>query len=194
MRTFSFLYRNERTATPVCTSFAYSGISFQFPLSERTNCNCVGAAARPPRVRLSVSSIGTNELQPNLAKKSPPNSQLSVSSIGTNELQRHRALKKARPSPPFSFLYRNERTATLLLRFVPCRIALLSVSSIGTNELQRITKLLTLQPNGLSVSSIGTNELQQIWDKIVSESNLAFSFLYRNERTATRVTCNRVGE
>jgi len=40
LRTFSFLYRNERTATCVLRPSDHIFTCFQFPLSERTNCNC----------------------------------------------------------------------------------------------------------------------------------------------------------
>jgi len=61
----------------------------------------------------------------------------------------------------FSFLYRNERTATIFAPMLYFAMSKLSVSSIGTNELQQYfytydNELL----HTLSVSSIGTNELQ----------------------------------
>jgi len=113
MITFSFLYRNERTAT-ICRHLDRSAAqSFQFPLSERTNCNKQTIHRSCAAVDLSVSSIGTNELQlannttapiiamifqfplserTNCNKRArvrlPQRSRLSVSSIGTNELQR----------------------------------------------------------------------------------------------------------
>jgi len=61
---------------------------FQFPLSERTNCNSGQCERRKNCCYLSVSSIGTNELQQNHhARRKHILSGLSVSSIGTNELQ-----------------------------------------------------------------------------------------------------------
>ena len=36
---FSFLYRNERTATLGDAGIVLTVATFQFPLSERTNCN-----------------------------------------------------------------------------------------------------------------------------------------------------------
>jgi len=64
----------------------------------------------------------------------------------------------------FSFLYRNERTATTVKCFVCGKMEKLSVSSIGTNELQHVAVNLELK------------------------SMRTFSFLYRNERTATIFT------
>jgi len=116
-RAFSFLYRNERTATAPFDNFYQSQICFQFPLSERTNCNYNPANPAIIARSLSVSSIGTNELQPFrdlYIMLLPP--FLSVSSIGTNELQ-HQA--------------REQRAQAQID---------LSVSSIGTNELQRLLR------------------------------------------------------
>ncbi len=166
--------------------------NFQFPLSERTNCNIVfcNVGTRPSHI-LSVSSIGTNELQqthlrllwagysyfqfplsertncnPNELDGTTVNSELSVSSIGTNELQQRSRTKTRR----FSFL---------------------SVSSIGTNELQPDTmQAEKSSKRRLSVSSIGTNELQLIFTTCPTHPASSFSFLYRNERTATKI-CDR---
>jgi len=110
--TFSFLYRNERTATDLRASGSTWKIDFQFPLSERTNCNHRVACVCRTRRGLSVSSIGTNELQRR---------------IGSDCLRKR---------SPFSFLYRNERTATRDRHHCPTQSPQLSVSSIGTNELQ----------------------------------------------------------
>jgi len=88
IRSFSFLYRNERTATRQARAVAVSvrllsvssigtnelqprryraelgeGANFQFPLSERTNCNPTANKQHKQLFALSVSSIGTNELQ-----------------------------------------------------------------------------------------------------------------------------------
>ena len=207
---FSFLYRNERTATEGRARVLESKKRFQFPLSERTNCNRIGGTARLGnwisfsflyrnertatgfvRIRdgatecLSVSSIGTNELQRfsirtfglnqtrfqfPLSERTNCNSKhcaggvwirrLSVSSIGTNELQPVTVKSGDAQITTFSFLYRNERTATTF----PIR---------GPHE------------RDLSVSSIGTNELQRDSLHKDDQNMLSFSFLYRNERTAT---------
>ncbi len=210
--TFSFLYRNERTATrkhnhspagvnrlsvssigtnelqPQRTwDKFYSAWTFQFPLSERTNCNRITTFARQSFAILSVSSIGTNELQH--AQRSSPDKpstdfqfplsertncnttsrarcqayRFSFSFLYRNErtaTSRRRDRASADPVA-FSFLYRNERTATCNRLESVFYMHHLSVSSIGTNELQRVSFVL---PNEgfyrLSVSSIGTNELQ----------------------------------
>ena len=114
-QTFSFLYRNERTATLFAQLRLIHALAFQFPLSERTNCNSMKSCANCAQGILSVSSIGTNELQHDQERiPARRHLDLSVSSIGTNELQ-----------------LRIHRTKLFL------RVEL-SVSSIGTNELQLI--------------------------------------------------------
>ena len=210
--TFSFLYRNERTATTPTTKLLIDSLCFQFPLSERTNCNEFIKRVREKHghvfqfplsertncnARLTISPLASRfTFQFPLSERTNCNEQyaaprdalkhLSVSSIGTNELQLFSVMIAIKCSSTFSFLYRNERTATappIAAARPACR---LSVSSIGTNELQPIGKnLLQLQHCNLSVSSIGTNELQQAIAVRVANQDVAFSFLYRNERTAT---------
>jgi len=158
---FSFLYRNERTATRNVKLGIVNFAIFQFPLSERTNCNINFCVNIHRDLRISVSSIGTNELQ--RKTRNPP----------------HRVGRY------FSFLYRNERTATALTHDTNEMLSDISVSSIGTNELQlvifhghnvrpfqfqfplsertncnRASVVVTESKNSISVSSIGTNELQ----------------------------------
>jgi len=85
---FSFLYRNERTATKSIAGTKPRGRTFQFPLSERTNCNVLGIAQVFGDV-CAFSFLYRNE---RTATKRPLCAQgLYVA---------------------FSFLYRNERTAT----------------------------------------------------------------------------------
>jgi len=160
---FSFLYRNERTATPptgitftfaVCLSVSSIGTNelqhlcvqgsrfvfdrFQFPLSERTNCNREHAGTAVLLPGLSVSSIGTNELQ--------------LFAFG------HTRCHNSRFQFPLS-----ERT-NCNVSAIPGdgHRSVLSVSSIGTNELQPRNSLCAPSASSLSVSSIGTNELQHI--------------------------------
>jgi len=111
---FSFLYRNERTATYDIYPLRPSYRGFQFPLSERTNCNRQTHFERNTIQRLSVSSIGTNELQ--RAKFSPSRMLDSIFQFPLSERTNCnwtfcRRVKMTVRS--FSFLYRNERTATL---------------------------------------------------------------------------------
>ena len=140
---------------------------FQFPQSERTNCNLSDTEKNWTLKNLSVSTIGTNELQLILppaavaltdafsfhnrnertaTASNPravrPSKSLSVSTIGTNELQP--ALQKIRPSQSqsFSFHNRNERTATRNERPRARADDVLSVSTIGTNELQPAVQLI----------------------------------------------------
>jgi len=187
LSSFSFLYRNERTATISETRYTSPFTSFQFPLSERTNCNLFHTLPNVRFMQLSVSSIGTNELQHCFADPGHhATCELSVSSIGTNELQQDWLSPSCRTNKH------------------------LSVSSIGTNELQLYAHTVAYENffffqfplsertncnlahhdakarrRKLSVSSIGTNELQL--GRMFPDSSLptTFSFLYRNERTAT---------
>ncbi len=162
-RSFSFLYRNERTATIQCIADIEAAVSFQFPLSERTNCNNHRAAVANPVNLLSVSSIGTNELQL------------------TNQNRRRRKMGT------FSFLYRNERTATSVIRRIRHAQPVFQFPLSERTNCNTLYRLLQNLRYRLSVSSIGTNELQLIlfppWAYII----FSFSFLYRNERTATRL-------
>jgi len=136
---------------------------FQFPLSERTNCN-YGA----------FKIISHAEI-------------LSVSSIGTNELQQTNIVAKGRYRPSFSFLYRNERTATFVHFERDCRARKLSVSSIGTNELQHCSFFSPLNLfSNLSVSSIGTNELQQSQTRPILWQLRSFQF-----PLSERTNCNK---
>ncbi len=185
---------------------------FQFPLSERTNCNPITPDQRAA-IKHAFSFLYRNErtATQSRAKSRKVAMKLSVSSIGTNELQPGKLRARSPITVPFSFLYRNERTATQKFRGwlrartgfqfplsertncnartmaragghiwifqfplserTNCNLSQLpkdfdtkslSVSSIGTNELQLCspTKSATRKSN-LSVSSIGTNELQR---------------------------------
>jgi len=89
-------------------------------------------------------------------------------------------------SAAFSFLYRNERTATRKELICESATDALSVSSIGTNELQRL--LLRLRMLLLVGFQFPLSERTNcnFWHELLKNSNLkSFSFLYRNERTAT---------
>ena len=112
-------------------------------------------------VSLSVSSIGTNELQPTPVahQSSLPNRFQFPLSERTNCNVRAQQAREA-PGESFSFLYRNERTATSDVVSNPAQTIELSVSSIGTNELQLLRVWNNDPKISLSVSSIGTNELQ----------------------------------
>ena len=159
---FSFHNRNERTATSCSHVNTLPFTTFQFPQSERTNCNELNVSHKRSLIFLSVSTIGTNELQhqcPHCRCRANDNFQfpqsertncnlqrrfhrrrnlrLSVSTIGTNELQLGVPVSElADLYGTFSFHNRNERTATNLDNFTPFPTDLLSVSTIGTNELQ----------------------------------------------------------
>jgi len=87
---------------------------FQFPLSERTNCNIKARINEQiQQIILSVSSIGTNELQP----LSILRSAALTCSFQFPLSERTNCNPPLRLMQPliflaFSFLYRNERTAT----------------------------------------------------------------------------------
>jgi len=135
---------------------------------------------------LSVSSIGTNELQPRIG-----NRQRSVRIAFQFPLSERTNCNLTDDADAiledgsFSFLYRNERTATSVDSILDSPDLILSVSSIGTNELQQQNVCAGRGRTKLSVSSIGTNELQPSLQTIINTSGGTFSFLYRNERTAT---------
>ena len=160
---------------------------FQFPQSERTNCN----AHHAPRARdaqTSFSFLNRNErtatqLTTGLPSEFEP---LSVSSIGTNELQPFSFLSRIASSISFQFP-QSERTNCNLLLFgygVRMRTAF---SFLNRNE--RTATAAKGSPSNrighLSVSSIGTNELQPCSHTIARKTERSFSFLNRNERTAT---------
>ena len=67
--TFSFHNRNERTATLHARVRGGTSPAFQFPQSERTNCNFMRLPNSFNHKYLSVSTIGTNELQLHAAAK-----------------------------------------------------------------------------------------------------------------------------
>ena len=138
---------------------------FQFPQSERTNCNYLPLRFVPSAVTLSVSTIGTNELQLVLF------------------------LLLFIPLPAFSFHNRNERTATGTPRMTTQAMSPLSVSTIGTNELQQDTMTHEQAKEfALSVSTIGTNELQPNSEKFLNFAAMSFQFP-QSERT----NCNGPG-
>ena len=212
---FSFHNRNERTATKFHQIGTRARCAFQFPQSERTNCNCGYDARNPQRNRLSVSTIGTNELQHIWhTRRYLSDFFLSVSTIGTNELQQWRGKSIRRAAcnfqfpqsertncnivldwgrvctgGTFSFHNRNERTATFHVTPRVSIPAALSVSTIGTNELQRPCYANTRIESRLSVSTIGTNELQQMRVAKFGLRMLVFQFP-QSERT----NCNLVSK
>jgi len=96
--------------------FEHGGIrkgAFQFPLSERTNCNAIAAVNDNFPIGLSVSSIGTNELQRNMMLTMQTDLK-SFSFLYRNErtATAHASNAYDKIKRAFSFLYRNERTAT----------------------------------------------------------------------------------
>ncbi len=188
MTTFSFHNRNERTATT-------------------HNLRAIRVVQY-----LSVSTIGTNELQPALTlffNKS--NWTFSFHNRNERTATRHHHLRRLAAMKPFSFHNRNERTATTVLVVQLGRREHLSVSTIGTNELQRgifemrradviafsfhnrnerTATALPIADLGaygfLSVSTIGTNELQPLPREHRVPSILAFQFP-QSERTNCNV-------
>ena len=136
---FSFLYRNERTATDLNAIRAMNQFNFQFPLSERTNCNELDIL--DTRVSRSLFQFPLSE-RTNCNHRDKYGffctSLLSVSSIGTNELQRRQNRKQNRRQNRFQFPL-SERTNCNSTRQNQRRNRRqrLSVSSIGTNELQQ---------------------------------------------------------
>ena len=135
---FSFHNRNERTATARRFSTYDARARFQFPQSERTNCNKPVILATSEILKLSVSTIGTNELQLDLEQGVVivrENFQFPQSER-TNCNCRNELNAWSRHSS-FSFHNRNERTATRTQILYLRGLDTLSVSTIGTNELQQ---------------------------------------------------------
>jgi len=111
---------------------------------------------------------------------------LSVSSIGTNELQRISSNSPMRPVPSFSFLYRNERTATKR-GVMALGLILIAFSFLYRNERTATMIGLPSNPNMCSFQfplSERTNCNRAIL-RFGAVADSTFSFLYRNERTAT---------
>jgi len=187
--TFSFLYRNERTAT------------WNDESQRKLLCT------------LSVSSIGTNELQ-HLIGYSPrrtyftfsflyrnertattrepsrcfANKRLSVSSIGTNELQLPQEELVWRGVLAFQFPLSERTNCNLRRREQKSSQIALSVSSIGTNELQ-LNRVIQ-RPAELNSFQFPLSErtnCNPTTKKRPLHSARSFSFLYRNERTATGI-------
>jgi len=159
---FSFLYRNERTATAFATAHVFFNEVFQFPLSERTNCNRLRMPSQRDVQALSVSSIGTNELQPFDGSASRG------------------------PAVRFQFPLSERTNCNHAAAPLRPRRAHLSVSSIGTNELQPPTissKSATRTPFQFPLSERTNCNFGNLSG--VKSLVAAFSFLYRNERTAT---------
>ena len=185
-RSFSFLNRNERTATIIQRHERRYVFVFQFPQSERTNCNSEESCKTCQKLLLSVSSIGTNELQ--LRREFQRRRRIcAFSFLNRNERtatlatlfdknylanfqfpQSERTncnvnirLRQFVPFPAFSFLNRNERTATIRGRI---EIHALDIFQFPQSERTNCNPPASQIPRAscaLSVSSIGTNELQR---------------------------------
>jgi len=86
----------------------------------------------------------------------------------------------------FSFLYRNERTATQRTLLQPTGTNRLSVSSIGTNELQPAELARLTKPKADFQFPLSERTNCNTWRNASGlRASTSFSFLYRNERTAT---------
>ena len=184
---------------------------FQFPLSERTNCNAILSRLCPHRSALSVSSIGTNELQRSAPRTFPPTRvrfQFPLSER-TNCNREIVALDVAHAGFQFPLSERTNCNSGKNIRecggveifqfplsertncnpLVRTRVQIHHVNfqfplSERTNCNETALRLHSTDA-GLSVSSIGTNELQRTSVCPTFDACDAFSFLYRNERTAT---------
>ena len=161
---FSFLYRNERTATTLCAIFGCCAVvPFQFPLSERTNCNLQRAFVLVERLRaLSVSSIGTNELQ-------PPSSPSAITPCSIFQFP-----LSERTNCNHSF---NKRGVILFSSF-QFPLSERTNCNDNPNQLRRC-----LQNFQFPLSERTNCNPCQI--SCQGHTNPPFSFLYRNERTAT---------
>ena len=89
---------------------------------------------------------------------------LSVSTIGTNELQRGQRRTRHARLTIFQFPQSERMSCNSCLWICCCSVGTrLSVSTIGTNELQHVRAVERGRVLCLSVSTIGTNELQRSW-------------------------------
>ena len=186
--TFSFHNRNERTATRAGDYCLQHNFPFQFPQSERTNCNfripnTCGRAKRAfsfhNRNERTATDQPTRASTPNVFNFQFPQSErtnCNRSFTNINDAREH----------AFSFHNRNERTATQKRRTLSLSTRHLSVSTIGTNELQppRTSSSITCNSafsfHNRNERTATYSRARQVW-----QLRGSFSFHNRNERTAT---------
>ena len=111
-RTFSILGRIGGDATPNCSTEPRRSSGFQYPRSDRRRCNTEAPVRVGGVVVLSVSSVGSEAMQPPPPVPWPPALRLSVSSVGSEAMQRTHQLRQ------------------------PGRRDRLSVSSVGSEAMQ----------------------------------------------------------
>ena len=134
---------------------------FQFPQSERVNCNWQDMAVSASHVFLSVSTIGTSELQH------------FVQVLRTPEQK------------SFQFPQSERVNCNGIAPPIPNARRVLSVSTIGTSELQLSNRERECKSRHLSVSTIGTSELQRTELGQRALQTLDFQF-----PQSERVNCN----
>ena len=134
---FQFPQSERVNCNFACTHVTAITSAFQFPQSERVNCNWVRSSARISDSQLSVSTIGTSELQLVLQRTHRnPHAILSVSTIGTSELQLARGSSKISSALRFQFPQSERVNCNAQKRLLADSSRGLSVSTIGTSELQ----------------------------------------------------------
>ncbi len=184
---FSFLYRNERTATPQNQTHSPRSDAFQFPLSERTNCNLVAYRVMQPM---------TMNFQFPLSERTNCNHRhrafllnqrvLSVSSIGTNELQPTKCSAPRNPLLRFQFPL-SERT-NCNVQCWQCPFASIVLFQFPLSERTNCNDIAQTLPDVSFFFQFPLSERTNCNHVSASArffARLAFSFLYRNERTAT---------
>ena len=187
LSSFSILGRIGGDATLV-GSFLFSGIfrRFQYPRSDRRRCNLCGMRGPWALHRLSVSSVGSEAMQPRCW------------------------YSKRQMTPPFSILGRIGGDATLSTPTTSSWPFLLSVSSVGSEAMQQCQRGLCTPdawyfqyprsdrrrcnvgcrcegPGScyLSVSSVGSEAMQPVCTTWMAKAWTAFSILGRIGGDAT---------
>ena len=134
---------------------------FQFPQSERVNCNPRTGRTRTRCARLSVSTIGTSELQPHVVRDCRRRDVLSVSTIGTSELQQNENKSINNFVASFQFPQservncNQQQTAGHLIKTFSFQFP--QSERVNCNNWTTPGRHKTIR---LSVSTIGTSELQ----------------------------------
>ena len=122
-----FCYRTPGTLPP-----------FQYPQSDRRRCNAVSESELSPPQPLSVSSIGSEAMQPGGGDRVPGRAdRLSVSSIGSEAMQPDLRELPHLLVAAFSILNRIGGDATNMEILNGFLSHLLSVSSIGSEAMQQ---------------------------------------------------------
>ena len=184
---------------------------FQYPRSDRRRCNFQAIGSAPAGIELSVSSVGSEAMQP--SHTYPPaqeeaNFQYPRSDrrrCNVDVLTARAGICPAfsilgriggdatadtvgvhhRQSRPFSILGRIGGDATECHKPTPAGRSTLSVSSVGSEAMQRSASGWRRSPYGLSVSSVGSEAMQRVLAQRILWVPAPFSILGRIGGDAT---------